>query len=57
MYKLFITLGATIGGIAGGYAPMLFGETDIFSVWGILGSVIGGIAGILLGYKLASMIA
>jgi hypothetical protein len=57
MYKLLIGLGATIGGIAGGYAPMLFGETDIFSLWGILGGTIGGILGILLGYKLASMIA
>lgn len=57
MYKLFITLGATIGGIAGSYAPMLFGETDIFSLWGIIGGVVGGIAGILMGYKLASMIA
>jgi gas vesicle protein len=57
MYKLCIGFGATIGGIAGSYAPMLFGETDIFSLWGIIGGVVGGIVGILLGYKLATMIA
>lgn len=53
MNKLFITIGASLGGIAGAYVPTLFGDTDLFSGWGILGSTIGGVAGIWLGYKLA----
>lgn len=53
MNKTLILLGATIGGIAGAYFPMLFGDNDIFSVWSILGGMVGGLVGIWLGYKLA----
>lgn len=57
MYKLLILTGATIGGIAGAYVPSLFGDTDMFSGWSILGSTIGGLVGIWLGYLLAKRIA
>ncbi len=56
MYKLFVTLGAGIGGIAGAYVPALWGDTDLFSGMSILFSVIGGIVGIWLGYLLAKRI-
>lgn len=56
MYKLFVTLGAAIGGIAGAYLPFLWGDTDIFSGWSILFSVIGGLVGIWLGYLVAKRI-
>lgn len=57
MYKVLVLTGATIGGIAGAYVPALFGDTDIFSVWSILGGVVGGLVGIWLGYLLAKRIA
>jgi len=53
MNKLLITIGAGIGGVAGAYLPFLWGDTDLFSGWGILTSTIGGLVGIWLGYKLA----
>jgi len=56
MYKLFVTLGAGIGGIAGAYVPYLWGDTDFLSGWSILFGVIGGFVGIWLGYKIAKRI-
>ena len=53
MNKTLILTGATIGGIAGAYVPFLFGDNDIFSIWSILGGMVGGLVGIWLGYKLA----
>ncbi len=53
MYKLLITLGAGIGGIAGAYVPFLWGDTEFFSGWSILFSTIGAFVGIWAGYKLA----
>lgn len=57
MYKLLILTGATIGGIAGAYLPVLWGDTDLFSGWSILCSTIGGLVGIWAGYKLAKRLA
>lgn len=53
MMKLFIVLGAGIGGVAGAYVPFLWGDTDFFSPMSILLSTIGAIVGIVLGYKIA----
>ena len=49
MMKQLILLFATVFGIAGGYIPTLFGDNDIFSLWSILGGMVGGIFGIWLG--------
>jgi hypothetical protein len=49
MNKTVILLFATIGGIVGGYAPVLFGDNELLDGWGILSSTIGGIVGIWLG--------
>lgn len=49
MNKSIILFFATIGGIAGAYVPVLWGDTDMFSGASILLSTIGGIAGIWLG--------
>ncbi len=57
MYKLLITIGAAIGGIVGAYIPSLFGDTDIFSPWSILGSTVGALVGIWLGYLLAKRLS
>ena len=56
MLKFFILLGATIGGVVGAYVPFLWGDTNFFSPMGILLSTIGGIFGIILGYKLAKLL-
>ena len=47
------TLYIFVGGIGStilGYLPSLFGAGP-FSIWGILGAFVGGIAGIYLAYK------
>jgi hypothetical protein len=46
MYLLAIAVFGTIGG----YLPSLFGAS-YFSLWGILGSAIGGLFGIWFVYK------
>lgn len=49
MNKSVIMFCAVIGELAGNFAPMLFGDMDLLSPWGILGGVVGGILGIWLG--------
>jgi hypothetical protein len=49
MGKKSISLMATIGMVAGGSAPMLFGDNALLDGWGILGGLAGGIFGIWLG--------
>lgn len=39
-----------VGSTILGYAPSLFG-LGIFSFWGILGSMVGGLIGIYLAYR------
>ena len=46
MNKTIVLTCATIFGIAGGYIPFLWGDTDLFSTWSILIGMIGGIFGI-----------
>ena len=53
MNKSFLLLMATLGGIAGGYAPVLFGDNSLLDGWSILGGLVGGLLGIWLGVKLA----
>jgi hypothetical protein len=49
--KTLVMTGLIIGSTLGGYFPSIFGQ-DVFSVWGIIGTAIGGILGVYLGYKL-----
>ncbi len=49
--KFLVLTGMTIGSIAGGYIPVLFGA-DLFSFTSIIFNAIGGIAGIWISYKL-----
>jgi len=46
-----IMLGMIVGSSAGGYIPSLVGA-DSFSLTSLLGSVVGGIVGIWIGYTL-----
>jgi hypothetical protein len=52
MSKTFIILGMVLGSSIGGYLPMLFG-VDMFSLWPVVGSTIGGFGGIWLAYKVS----
>jgi len=47
--KKLIMLGMAVGSIAGGYLPTLFGLDELMV--SLLGSFIGGIIGIWIGYK------
>jgi len=47
--KKMIMLGMVIGSIAGGYLPVLFGLNGLMV--SLLGSIIGGMIGIWIGYK------
>jgi uncharacterized membrane protein YeaQ/YmgE (transglycosylase-associated protein family) len=46
-----IMFGMIVGSFAGGYIPSLAGA-DSFSLTSLLGSIVGGILGIWIGYSL-----
>ena len=48
--KTTYVFSAGIGSTILGYAPSLFGAGPI-SLWGVLGSIVGGFGGIYLAYK------
>ena len=48
--KTLIWLGVFIGSALGGWIPTLLGA-DLLSLWGVLGSVVGGLAGIWAGMR------
>lgn len=52
MNKMIMYLLVAIGGTIGAYLPSLFG-VDGFSIWAIIGSTIGGLAGIYVAYKIS----
>lgn len=49
--RFLVLLGMTIGSIAGGYIPVLFGA-DLLSFTSIICNAIGGLVGIWISYKL-----
>jgi len=49
--KTLIWLGVFAGSALGGWLPTLLGA-DLLSLWGVLGSVLGGLAGIWAGSRL-----
>lgn len=51
--KVLVTLGMIIGSIIGGYIPTLFGA-GLISYTSALFSGVGGILGIIIGYKLSN---
>lgn len=51
--KVLVIIGMTLGTFFGGYLPILIG-VDALSLWSILGSLIGGLAGIYVGFKIAN---
>lgn len=53
--KFFIFLGMTVGSIAGGYLPMLWGDSFL-SFASVLTSGVGGLAGVWVGYKISQLL-
>lgn len=49
MNKKLIVFFAGVGGLIGGYVPVLFGDTNMLDGWTVLGSTVGGIIGIIVG--------
>lgn len=49
--KRVIWIGATLGSVLGGCVPNLW-HASAFSMWGLVFSTIGGLAGIWAGWKL-----
>ena len=53
--KSLIWIGMFVGGAIGGFIPELWGA-GMFSFSGIIGNTIGGVVGIIAGFKLGQMI-
>ena len=53
MQKKFIMLGMVVGSFAGGYIPLIWGDSA-FSMSSILFSVVGDIIGIWADFKVAN---
>lgn len=51
--KKLMMMGLLIGSLVGGYIPCLFGA-GFLSMWGIVGSMVGGVLGIWIAYKVAT---
>lgn len=54
---MLITIGMVVGSTVGAFLPQLWGDADLFSVSSIVLSVVFGIVGIWLGYKLARQLS
>jgi hypothetical protein len=52
MNKLLIGLGAFLGSTLGSYFPILWGGS-LFSVASVFFATVGGIAGVIMGYRLS----
>ena len=52
--KTYVWIGLTIGGLVGGGIGSLLDHGNVFGVWGLLLSTVGGLAGIWAGYKLGN---
>lgn len=55
MTKKFIWAGLFLGSTIGGIVPAMWGG-DMFSIWGIIMSFVGGIVGMWAGYRVAQRI-
>jgi len=55
MSKKFIWTGFFLGSTIGGIVPAMWGG-DMLSVWGIVMSLVGGIAGMWAGYRVSQWI-
>lgn len=51
--KTLVFIGVTVGSIIGGYIPSLWGA-DIFSMWSLVLSAVGGLFGIWVGFRIGN---
>ena len=51
-----ILVGATAGGLIGGWLGSMLDHGNMFGTWGIILSTIGGVVGIWAGYKIGNNI-
>ena len=51
--KTLIWIGITAGGTLGGWLGSLLDRGSFFGAWGIIGSTVGSILGLWIGYKIA----
>ena len=51
--KRLIWLGATVGSIIGAYIPALWGDSSMFSPMSFLLGAVGGVVGIVVGYRIS----
>ena len=49
MNRKLIMFSALLFGAAGGYLPVLLGDTEFFDGWGLLGGLCGGLFGVWVG--------
>jgi hypothetical protein len=54
--KWAIYIGAGIGGIIGGYVPVMFWGADALDISSLLGGFVGTIVGLWAGYKIGKML-
>jgi len=52
MSKSMIYLGASIGGILGGYVGSLLDKGNFLGMWGLILSTVGGLLGVYVAYKI-----
>lgn len=56
MNKSIILFFAIVFSTAGEFAPMLFGNNDFFSIWGIAGGVVFGLFGVWVGVQVSKRV-
>lgn len=54
--KKLIWLGVAVGGMAGAYAPGIWGDADVFGMASIILSAVGSLIGLWLGFKASKII-
>lgn len=55
--KTWVMIGMGVGSTVGALVPMLFGDSSFFDGWSVLGTTVGGIIGIWLGYKIGKALS
>jgi hypothetical protein len=53
--KWAIYIGGGIGGVVGGYVPVLLWHADALDASSLLGGFVGTLVGVWVGYKVAKM--
>lgn len=52
MNKSVIYIGATVGGLVGGWLGSMLDHGNLLGLWGIVFGAVGGLAGIYAAYKI-----